>query len=88
MYCDPLMASPNLCLFQSDRWSVVTMEPQASETRATLGVAVTLVKVASATSAGQVALVLFGTAAVIYSVGHTISKITELAREQRQNPMQ
>ena len=39
---------------------------------------------AAATPAGQVALVLFGTAAVVCSVGYTAEKIAELIRARRQ----
>ena len=62
----------------------VAMDARASLVRGTLGAAAPLVTAAAATPAGQAALVLFGAAAVICSVGYTVGKIADLVREQRQ----
>ena len=47
---------------------------------ATLGAATKLVTVASATAAGQVTLVLFGVAAVIFATGYLITAIAGLIK--------
>ena len=60
------------------------MDARAGLVRATLGAAAPLVTAASATAAGQAALVLFGAAAVICSVGYAAGKIGELVREHKQ----
>ncbi|KAF0297389.1 hypothetical protein FJT64_005093 [Amphibalanus amphitrite] len=73
------------CFSTHSAESRVVMNPTAMST---LRSATPLLTAAAATPCGQAALVLFGAAAVIASVGYTAGKIAELIRVRKQKAHQ